>query len=55
VYVGGFRHRDRPYRFVINAQSGRVFGRAPLDRWKVALAVALVLTLLAAVLVWLKL
>ena len=30
VWVGCFRFRDRPWRFVINGQSGRTTGRAPV-------------------------
>ncbi len=37
VYIGAFRFRDRPWRFVINAQTGEVVGDAPIDRVKVAL------------------
>jgi hypothetical protein len=49
VYIGSFRYRDRPWRFVINGQTGAVTGRAPLDRWKLAAVIALVT---AAVAVW---
>ncbi len=35
VYIGAFRFRDRPWRFVINAQTGEVVGEAPVDRMKV--------------------
>jgi hypothetical protein len=53
VWIGSFRHRDRAWRFVVNAQSGKVHGRAPLDRLKVALTVALVLLVAAGVALWL--
>lgn len=52
VWIGSFRHRDRPWRFVINAQSGRVHGRAPLDRVKVGLALALALLIVAGAVLW---
>ena len=39
IYIGSFRFRDRPWRFLINAQSGTVVGEAPVDRKKVALVV----------------
>ena len=51
IYVGCVRFRDQPWRFVINGQTGRVTGRTPLDRTKVAIAIAVVL---AAVLAWLS-
>jgi len=51
IYIGAFRFRDRPWRFLINAQSGEVVGKKPVDRLKVV-AVAtfglLLLTTLAA-------
>lgn len=50
VYVGCVRFRDRPWRFVINGQTGRVTGDTPLDRKKVAVAL---LAAVAAALVWL--
>ncbi|MEE2752030.1 MAG: hypothetical protein VX519_11425 [Myxococcota bacterium] len=40
VFIGAFRFRDRPWRFVVNAQTGEVVGDAPVDRMKV-LAVTL--------------
>lgn len=52
IYIGSFRYRDRPWRFVINGQTGKVTGRAPLDRWKITAAVGLVT---AVVLAWLLL
>lgn len=48
IYIVGFRYRDRPWRLVIHGQTGRVVGRAPLDRVKVAVAVGLGLAVLAA-------
>jgi len=50
IYIGSFRYRDRPWRFVINGQTGTVTGRAPLDRWKIAAVIGLVAAALA---VWL--
>ncbi len=43
IYIGSFRYRDKPWRFVINAQTGRVTGRAPLDRGKIVMAALAVL------------
>jgi len=50
VYIGSFRYRDRPWRFVVNGQTGKVTGRAPLDRRKIA---GVVLVVVAAVVAWL--
>lgn len=52
IYIGSFRYRDRPWRFVVNGQTGSVTGRAPLDRLKVAVAIGLVAAVLAAWLLW---
>ena len=52
IYIGSFRYRDRPWRFVINGQTGSVTGRAPLDRIKLAVAIGLVAALVAAWLLW---
>jgi hypothetical protein len=49
VYVGAFRYRERPYRFLVNGQTGEVVGKAPLDRLKIALVVLAGLVVLAAV------
>ena len=51
IYIGSFRFRDRPWRFLINAQSGTVVGEAPVDRKKVALVV-LVGLLVAGLALW---
>jgi len=50
IWIGSFRYRDLPWRFVINAQTGQVTGKAPISRTKVALAVVagLVVAALAA-------
>lgn len=53
VYVGCVRFRDQPWRFVINGRTGRVTGRAPLDRRKVAFASVLALLVVLAI-VWLS-
>ena len=50
IYVGCVRYRDRPWRFVINGQTGRVTGESPLDRTKFAVVVALAV---AGLLLWL--
>jgi len=52
IYIGSFRYRDRPWRFVINGQTGAVTGRAPLDRLKLAIAIGLVAAVITALLLW---
>jgi hypothetical protein len=53
VYIGAFRFRDRPWRFVVNAQTGEVVGEAPIDRVKVALVVVGTLAAMALALAFL--
>lgn len=57
IYIGAFRFRDRPWRFLVNAQTGEVVGDAPIDRLKV-LAVVLggvaALVLVVALVAWLS-
>lgn len=50
VFIGSFRWQDRPYRFVINGQTGKITGHAPIDWRRVSIAVAIVLAIVA---VWL--
>lgn len=54
IWIGSFRYRDRPWRFVVNGQTGKVVGRAPLDRIKVGIAVVLAAIVAIAVLAWLE-
>lgn len=49
VYIGTFRFRDRPWRCVIQGQSGAVVGDAPVDRRKLALVVAAIVAVVAMV------
>jgi hypothetical protein len=48
VFIGSFRYQDRPYRFVINGQTGQITGKAPIDARKVAIVVAIALAIAAA-------
>ena len=49
IYIGAFRFRDRPWRFVVNAQTGKVAGKAPIDRLKATLLVLAALALVAGI------
>ena len=52
IWIGSFRYRDLPWRFVINAQTGKVTGRAPLDRIKVGATIALAVLVGLAIAWW---
>lgn len=51
IYIGVFRYRDRPWRLLINGQTGELVGDAPIDRRKLAAVVLLVLSIVLFV-VW---
>ncbi|MCL2877420.1 MAG: hypothetical protein FWF13_01415, partial [Acidobacteria bacterium] len=43
VWVSTFKYKNRLYRFVVNGQTGKVGGHAPISVWRVAVAVVLAL------------
>lgn len=49
IWVAAYLYRDRTYRFLVNGQTGKAAGDAPVSWWKVALAILLLL--LAALLI----
>lgn len=53
IYIGAFTYRDRPWRFLVNGQTGEVVGDAPIDRMKVVAVVVSVLAALGAALLFL--
>jgi hypothetical protein len=54
IYIGAFAYRGRPWRIVVHGESGRLVGRAPLDRVKVTIAVVLAAIVALAVALWLE-
>jgi hypothetical protein len=48
IYIGAYRFRGRPWRFLVNGQTGEVFGDAPVDRVKVALVILASVVVLAS-------
>ncbi|MBL8048546.1 MAG: hypothetical protein JNJ45_07685 [Chthonomonas sp.] len=49
VYTGGYRYRGKPFRIVVNGQTGEVQGEAPVSFWKVLIAVLLALILVGTI------
>jgi hypothetical protein len=49
IYIGTFRFRDRPWRFLVNGQTGEIVGKAPLDWRKVLALVVLALALVGMI------
>ena len=50
VWIASYRYGNKVYHFMVNGQTGKVQGEAPISWWKVALAVLIVLLLLACIL-----
>lgn len=51
VFVSAYRYKGKPYRFLVNGQSGKVRGERPYSIWKIAAAVLVGLAVLG--LAWL--
>ena len=43
VWVSAYRYRDKPFRFIINGQTGEVSGQSPKSAWKIAFLVLAIL------------
>ncbi len=52
VYIGSFRFRDRAWRVLLNAQTGKLVGKAPIDRRKVLALLVVALVMVALALLW---
>ncbi|HEV3163417.1 MAG TPA: hypothetical protein VGZ22_05210 [Isosphaeraceae bacterium] len=50
LFVLAYRYRDRVYRFVVNGQTGRSAGKAPVSKTKVAAAIGIVVLIVIVVL-----
>ena len=49
VWIASYRYSNKVYNFMVNGQTGKVQGEAPISWWKVALTVLIVLMLLACI------
>jgi hypothetical protein len=49
VWIASYRYQNRVFSFMVNGQTGKVKGEAPVSVWKVILTVLIVLVLLAAI------
>jgi hypothetical protein len=47
LWISVFQYRDRPFRFTVDARTGRVTGERPWSKVKIALAVVAALVLIA--------
>jgi len=48
VWLAAFRYRERSFRVIVNAQTGKVQGERPWSAWKIAFAVILAAAAIAA-------
>ncbi|MCC5999708.1 MAG: primosomal protein N' (replication factor Y) - superfamily II helicase, partial [Pararhodobacter sp.] len=39
IWMAAYRYHDKSYRFIVNAQTGKVQGERPWSAWKIAGAV----------------
>jgi predicted RNA-binding Zn-ribbon protein involved in translation (DUF1610 family) len=53
AWIMAYEYRGRRYRFLVNGQTGKIEGNAPLSPWRLAAAAALVV-LVFVLLVWLS-
>lgn len=49
IWMATYRYGGKPYRFVINGQTGKVVGERPYSAWKIAAAMAAGALVLAAI------
>ena len=49
VWLASYRFNNKIYNFMVNGQTGKVQGEAPISWWKVALTVLIVLVILACI------
>jgi endogenous inhibitor of DNA gyrase (YacG/DUF329 family) len=51
VWMAAYKYGGQTYRFVVNGQTGKVQGERPWSKWKIAIAVATAIAVVAAVVV----
>jgi len=49
IYVLGYQYKDELYRFIVNGQTGKIYGDKPVSGRRIALAVGMVLLLVVLV------
>ena len=47
IWLSSFRYKEKIYRFMVNGQTGRVGGNAPISPLRVTIAVILSLAVIA--------
>lgn len=49
IWLASYRYRGKIFRFVVNGQTGKVYGQKPIAWWKIILLVILFISILAAI------
>ena len=49
VYVAAYRYNDKPFRFLVNGQTGEVVGESPLSWVKITLLVLFIAAVIAVI------
>ena len=47
TWISSFKYKDKVYQFAVNGQTGKVGGKAPVSVWRVLIAIALGIILIA--------
>lgn len=51
LWISSYKYRGKLYHFLINGQTGRVYGKKPLSWWKIALLILLILIFVAGLVI----
>jgi len=51
VWIAAFRYNDKPFRFLVNGQTGKVSGKAPYSVFKIVLFIAVIAAIIATIVV----
>lgn len=54
IWISSFRYGDKTYQFMVNGQTGKVAGRTPIDKLKVALTVGAGVLLLILIVIFME-
>jgi hypothetical protein len=49
IWIAAYRYNDKPYRFLVNGQTGEVVGKAPWSFWKIFLFTLACVAIIAAI------
>ena len=49
IWVSSFQYNGKVYQFMVNGQTGKVYGKTPVSVWKVILVVGLIVLAIALI------